>query len=253
MDALKTRLVLGMGGAILLTLGILIGISISSMVSADEGDTDNRLSALERLLGGNASALAEEAVTSTAPVEACLAPTLPIALFLPVKCSLIGWKAVMLDEDWQDTGTGVLHPFDISAKVGIGTTNPNAKLEVVGLVKTSALEVECPSGFVNVSSSGNQLGCIQEDRVDAGATELFWQQATDYCFDNYGGRLPSTGEWYISLANFNLLGENPTGEWNNDFGDVQDTHAASIWAGTTSLRGLSSDTSPREFRCWLPR
>ena len=127
-----------------------------------------------------------------------------------------------------------------NGNVGIGTAAP-----------TVILEVACPTGFTNVKGGDNQLGCMQTAEANSGVG-LTWEGASDYCFDNYGGRLPSTGEWYVTMANFALTDETDDYEWNNDHGGSADMHALS---GSTSITTstVTSDTSTEAFRCWIPR
>ena len=111
----------------------------------------------------------------------------------------------------------------------------------------------CPIGFTNVKSANNQLGCIQT--AEAGFNT--WEAATDFCFDNFGGRLPTTGEWYISMANYALIGEIGNYEWNDDYGSgaivgAAENHAVSGLAAISFQTALG-DNIPQAFRCWVPR
>ncbi len=116
--------------------------------------------------------------------------------------------------------------------------------------RITALEA-CPAGFTDVSAAGNQLGCMQTAEQVTAAT---WEMASDTCFKTYGGRLPTSGEWYITMNNFVLTAETDNWEWNNDalFTTLGDRHAMS---GLTlnSSTDASGDTAVLAYRCWIPR
>ncbi len=129
--------------------------------------------------------------------------------------------------------------FKDNGNVGIGTTVP-----------TTILEVACPDGFTNVKSGNNQLGCIQTDENKP----MYWTNASNFCFTTYGGRLPTTGEWYIAAAYFDLYNETNNSEWNDDavYDKDQPRHAAS-GLGSISNFGAAADGFRLIFRCWIPR
>jgi hypothetical protein len=131
--------------------------------------------------------------------------------------------------------------IDENGNVGIGTISPTVKLEVV-----------CPVGFTNVKAADNQLGCIQTNEANSG-TSYTWDDAEDYCFDNFGGRLPTTGEWYISVINYVLNNEVDDWEWNDDYTTSPSYHAVSGGGTDISVQSHSADSTVRSFRCWIPR
>ena len=111
----------------------------------------------------------------------------------------------------------------------------------------------CPTGFTSIEKTVNdikiQLGCMQiaKDGQDS------WENASNTCFTTYGGRLPTSGEWYIAMQNYSLTGETDDWEWNNDAisGTDFNQHVASGNADITNSRyGNDSDTN--SYRCWIP-
>ncbi len=110
----------------------------------------------------------------------------------------------------------------------------------------------CPSGFTSIDDSSayaRQLGCIQTAEANSG-TAITWWNAQEYCFDNYGGRLPSVGEWYLAASNFGLTDETDDYEWTDDMAVNQDR---ADMIGSGSITALSYDLvgNNHVFRCWL--
>ena len=118
----------------------------------------------------------------------------------------------------------------------------------------SAGEVElvCPTGFTSIEAQGRQLGCMQTAEGNSG-TATTWELASDYCFDNYGGRLATTGEWYIAMANYGLTDETDDWEWNDDadYSNGVDQHAASGFGGVDKSTSIN-DGDSRTVRCFIP-
>jgi len=107
----------------------------------------------------------------------------------------------------------------------------------------------CPGVFTDVSAAGNQLGCMQTAEQGTGT----WETASNTCFTTFGGRLPTTGEWYITMNNFALTGEINGWEWNHDGATTTaDRHAVSggLDLATQTIAG---DVSAYSYRCWIPR
>ena len=106
--------------------------------------------------------------------------------------------------------------------------------------------VPCPSGSVMVSSAGVTMGCIFQDE-NSYAT---WDDAQEYCYRNYGGRLPSASEWYVAAYSLALDSETDGWEW---VGDQHGQYHCLI--GETSIRDntWTYDSSSFDFRCWIPR
>ena len=112
-------------------------------------------------------------------------------------------------------------------------------------------EIPCPAGFTNVGAAGEQLGCMQTDEANGGRHST-WDEAADHCFKSFGARLPNTGEWYITMANFGLVDEADDWEWNNDSYSI-DAHAITGGGPSIGFQNYASDTGRLEFRCWIPR
>lgn len=106
----------------------------------------------------------------------------------------------------------------------------------------------CPAGFTLIQNAGQTLGCMQTDEEGSGD----WPTAVDACFDNYGGRLPTTTEWYVAMANYTLTNE--TGNWETasdaEYNSVEN-HAI---VGNASISDFfrGSDTFERPYRCFIP-
>ena len=123
--------------------------------------------------------------------------------------------------------------------VGIGTTAPTVQFERV-----------CPAGFTNVKAGNNQLGCMQT--AEQGTAT--WDDAANACFTNYGGRLPTTDEWYVTMANYALTGETDDNEWNSDTSTWQDNNRHSLsGGGSITYQSGDPDSNSHSFRCWIPK
>lgn len=109
----------------------------------------------------------------------------------------------------------------------------------------------CPAGFTDVSAAGSQLGCMQTAEQGTG----IWETAANTCFTTFGGRLPTSGEWYITMNNFVLTAEVDNWEWNDDGmnnAGAANGHSVS-GLGTIFQSSFDSDTVTHAYRCWLPR
>jgi len=113
---------------------------------------------------------------------------------------------------------------------------------------TGNLTRPCPTGFTSIENKGNQLGCMQTAEEGSGS----WEVASDDCFDTYGGRLPTTGEMYISFANFVLTDEDEDWERCDDYAYYNSVDQHAVMDGPTSQSVLEDATSVA-YRCWLPR
>lgn len=105
----------------------------------------------------------------------------------------------------------------------------------------------CPGGFEKVGA----LGCIQS--AETAATT--WPAASNACFTNYGGRLPTSAEWYAAAANSSTMaGKTGNWEWVADLvGEISpyDNHGV---VGSTAITDFSwaSDTGSYAYRCFIP-
>jgi hypothetical protein len=144
------------------------------------------------------------------------------------------------------------HPFRILTN-GVARMNfdTSGNVDITGSATASGYVQRCPAGFTVIGNAARSLGCMQTAE-NAAAT---WTAANDACFDNHGGRLPSSSEWHIAMANFALTGETGNWEWLADaVGDSSpyDNHAV---VGSTSITDLSwnDDTYTYTYRCFLPK
>jgi hypothetical protein len=109
----------------------------------------------------------------------------------------------------------------------------------------------CPAGFTSIAAAGRSLGCMQTAENSAAT----WPVANSACFTTYGGRLPTSSEWHIAVANFTLTGETGDWEWLADTvgeSNPYDNHAV---AGNTSITDFSWNTDTAgsyAYRCFLP-
>ena len=116
-------------------------------------------------------------------------------------------------------------------------------------LSTAGGSFTCPAGFTLIENAGHTLGCMQTNDVDGVATS--WWSADDYCFDNYGGRLPSPGEWYITMRNYALNEETDDEEWVDNYtSGSQATVMGDGGITTVEVRALGSNIP--DFRCWIP-
>ena len=108
----------------------------------------------------------------------------------------------------------------------------------------------CPSGFTKVSGATRDLGCIQDTEASGSA----WTTATNACFTTYGGRLPTSSEWYIAANNYTLTGETGNWEWLSDAVGETGTYDNHAVIGSTAITDVSwgTDTSSYTYRCFIP-
>jgi hypothetical protein len=116
----------------------------------------------------------------------------------------------------------------------------------------AALDIACPTGFTAIiGGTGGlkrKLGCMQTAE-EGSAT---WENANDDCFNTYGGRLPTSSEWFIAAANFALTDETDDYEWVSDqmgSGAEFDVHGTIGGAGASSRARADTTTSP--YRCFI--
>ena len=168
-------------------------------------------------------------------------------------------EKILIDDDVQITGS--LDALNI-----IGTGLNISGLSIINNLNISTnlyvggnLAVICPGGFTSIERGGNQLGCMQNNEADYDGDGVInenddlvnWEDASDYCFDNYGGRLSTTGEWYISMVNYVLNNETDDWEWNDDFTDDNKHSVSGNGAITTQYD--AGDYGNYSIRCWIPR
>ena len=142
----------------------------------------------------------------------------------------------------QAYAAGTTLPLSIQplgGNVGIGTTAPTVQLERA-----------CPSGFVNLKSGNNQIGCLQADERGSNVYET----AVNDCYTTYGGRLPSGQEFTIACLN-------TTGFSNltDDLETVGDMWYHTNWESLVIDCDLAPKYSSRAYsasgpyRCFIPR
>mgnify|MGYP003749125807 FL=1 len=135
---------------------------------------------------------------------------------------------------------------------------PKSALKVdAGKVIVNNLKINCPAEFVSIEGGQNrQLGCMQINQ--GSGTTKDWYDATMYCFDEFGGRLPTQEEWHISAARFNTQLTGIDGdlqrEWLSDSA-YHGSYRGTIYkaASGKSLLWFSADTASNQFRCWIPK
>lgn len=172
-----------------------------------------------------------------------------------------------LDVNGTITATNFLMNGNYWLPAGDGTSNQVITTNGSGSLSWTDLSdlFRCPTGFTEISNGTRTLGCIETDEADysgndatdEASDETSWYNAQNYCFTEFGGRLPSYSEWYISLNNFALTNETDDYEWLSN--------SQESWAGLsnqvrmmsagdgaiTTSRG-STPGSSLAFRCWLP-
>lgn len=152
-------------------------------------------------------------------------------------------------------------------KIGL-VTNGNLRLgidgegdvaigsNIVGTTLDVIFEVQCPtsSSWISVkdnSNGGSQLGCIQQVEQ---ATSSTWFNATNTCFTQYGGRLPTSEEWYLAANNYALTNETGNYEWVSDRVFVNGIGHGFGVVGNASITDINFDmpTNNRAYRCFVP-
>lgn len=121
----------------------------------------------------------------------------------------------------------------------------------IGVNPTVKFEVACPDGFTNIKNSNNQLGCI----TTALQGSRSWLSASDWCWNNYGARLPSVQEEYLSVNFFGLTNENNL-VWTSD--DAMDETNQGMYfvafdEGSYPVMFPRQPNTATNHRCWLPR
>jgi len=147
-------------------------------------------------------------------------------------------------------------------------TVDQASLAISGLVpRVTELEnskTYCPKGFVNIHNGkdgkiGKSIGCMQ--KIENPAKK--WHDASRYCFDTFGGRLPFMSEWYLAMFNFEFEGETGNWELTNNIHRADDTYKESsmlVGAGEGNtndgiFRNVSYGKLSRSssYRCFISR
>ena len=136
--------------------------------------------------------------------------------------------------------------IDSAGNVGIGESSP-----------TAIFEVACPSGFTNIkagTTAVGQLGCMQTAEEGSGVSFFV---ASDDCFATYGGRLPTSQEWYIAMSNFALTNETDDWEWVSDRLNLSGIGDGFGVVGSGSVTAIGFDvpggTVSQAYRCFIPR
>ncbi|MFH1523060.1 MAG: hypothetical protein ABIE43_04570 [Patescibacteria group bacterium] len=121
-----------------------------------------------------------------------------------------------------------------------------------GTDSTGSASVSCPvySGnyeLVTVQKSGKDiLGCIQKTDSYTGN----WHAANQFCYDLYGGRLPTVAEWHIAVNNNSLTNEIDNWEYTSNIMGSSDVIV--VGNGSVTAISQSSRATARDFRCWVP-
>ena len=126
----------------------------------------------------------------------------------------------------------------------------------VGLATTfiplaTALAMDCPAGYTELSSAGTDFGCIQDA---PNPLPKSWNDADQDCFE-MGARLPTTQEWRRSIDNLVLTSES-TSVWLSDPSTDPD-------GGPTTARYFVTQPDPDihdgavgllevQYRCFIP-
>lgn len=153
---------------------------------------------------------------------------------------------------------------DASGNVGIGIA-ASSPLTVNGVIesKTGGLKfpdgttqttaslgtANCPAGFTSIEWNGKRMGCIKTDLVGS-PTSANYQTALDYCFTNYGGRLPLVGEFQLAKSQYALSNVGNGGEWLLDYSTSFDNYA--VWDGVNTRVSNAAKTTNYYYRCWIP-
>jgi hypothetical protein len=144
-------------------------------------------------------------------------------------------------------------------------SSPILALVLTLVIPVSSLAIMCPSGFRDLNNGERSLGCIQEyqpeDPQSAGSALLRnWGGGSLYCFEEFGGRLPTPVELKLPHdLGMDLQGFTTDLELTDDVEWVphETTGACCSGAVTTVsrtggisfMRGLSV---PAPFRCFIP-
>lgn len=155
-----------------------------------------------------------------------------------------------------DSNVQVQGNLEIGGNLNSGNLNVNSNLTVgqnitANMITSNTRKIACPSGFISVESQGRQLGCIQT--AERGSA-TYWAAQQD-CFATYGGRLPTTGEWYLAMNNYALTDETDDYEWMADTSYHMTLGFQGILCGSGSITTcsvLSPSTTGIPYRCWIP-
>ncbi len=160
--------------------------------------------------------------------------------------------------------------------VGIGTTDPKAKLDVRGIIKVSADNTTntmvcgqdrrgairyfsansddpgkfqyCDGGTEWKDMGGADGGPCPSGFNDTGygyciqnvenPAVYTWFEASRYCAANYNARLCRSSEWYLACVNGKASGMGGNFEWGDDFGTIDGGHQyVGLWGGNTGVSG----------------
>ncbi|MEF2175021.1 MAG: hypothetical protein V3575_01010 [Candidatus Absconditabacteria bacterium] len=131
----------------------------------------------------------------------------------------------------------------------------NALVQEVQTLKSNNDNTPCPTGFINLANNGESLGCIQKDVNPSSLC----QSAILYCYDNFGGRLPSMSELTVAKLRYSSDLLNYTGWEFIDVGQRSSQAPGSLCGilrdSTLSYRpgGARAVTENTIYRCFLPR
>lgn len=162
----------------------------------------------------------------------------------------------------------------VENKVGVGTDfiSSGLTVDIHGYVGADAYcdrdgnsctTNTCPSGFVKIENAGETLGCMQ---INQGAS-MDWWVATRYCYEQYGGRLPTLSEWYIAASYYSgqingMLEGGDRWEWTSDSaGNANQPNPETMplfmgAGGSTAIEyfdRVQANWPTRPVRCWVDR
>lgn len=124
------------------------------------------------------------------------------------------------------------------------------------LLAPAAQALVCPADFLEVSNALGELGCIQADvQRDVGGSVIqrTWPETNRACFADYGGRLPTPGEFTIAEDSVTMT--SPTAPiWTDDvfFDGAENAVTARILAPGSIDYGFAPLTLNGFQRCWIP-
>ena len=219
---LRKRLMYGIIGVLLVTVGTVTALAVTSMVSAHGADPTLIHACVNK----------DDRSIKVAAVNGKGDPN--------TDCSQLPgtWGALDLDADWSGVGTGRLFPTDPDANVGIGTSNPGARLQVNAPAGSNGLWISAGDALGDVlfhvedSDGSVQAVHIEDDGfVGIGTTEPEFR--LDVAGDGRVERLRVDDQMVIDTSEFMIqVGDISAGEGLRDLG---------LFAGDVLVATLTTD------------